>query len=202
MLTLAASLLLLCYSPAFAQDLKRQGSFGVQFAPVPQAGTAKFHLAKGRGILVRRAASGNHHQAPFERSAPAVLFITGIGCGSQDNLPPDSTLAELLYGLTRRGFVTMRVEKSGVGDSEGPPCMSPQADLRAEVRGYVAGLKALKGHDFVDGGNVFLFGLSIGGVVAPLVAREVPAKGLVVAETVGTSWYEYELTNLRRSWSA
>jgi pimeloyl-ACP methyl ester carboxylesterase len=282
-LTLAALLLLLCYSPSFAEDLKRQGSFGVQFAPVPEASRTKFHLAEGQGILVQRVVPGGSaadagiiaddiilkineteirdfaqfvglarsfragdavrvtllrdgrqmdksfalKPRPMETSPdfdilyksvatdgarrrvivtkprssgarPAILFITGIGCGSQDNLPPDNTLAELLYGLTRKGFVTMRVEKSGVGDSEGPPCMSPQADLQAEVRGYVAGLKALKGYDFVDGGNVFLFGLSIGGVVAPLAAREVPVKGLVVAETVGKSWYEYELVNLRR----
>jgi pimeloyl-ACP methyl ester carboxylesterase len=282
-LTLAALLLLLCDSPSFAQDLRRQGSFGVQFAPVPEAGRTKFHLAEGQGILVQRVVPGGSaadagviaddiilkineteirdvdqfialargfragdsvrvtllrggrqmnksfalKPRPPETSPdfdilyrsvvtdgarrrviitrprssgarPAILFLTGIGCGSQDNLPPDSTLAELLYGLTRKGFVTMRVEKSGVGDSEGPPCMSPQADLRAEVGGYVAGLKALKGYDFVDGGNVFLFGLSIGGVVAPLVAKEVPVKGLVVAETIGKSWYEYELVNLRR----
>lgn len=282
-LMLAALLLLLCCSPSFAQDLKRQGSFGVQFAPVPEASRTKLHLAEGQGILVQRVAPGGSAAdagiiaddiilkingteirdiAQFIELArgfragdsvrvtllrdggqmdksfalkprtmetspdfdilyksvvtdgarrrviitkprlsgarPAILFITGIGCGSQDNLPPDSTLAELLYGLTRKGFVTMRVEKSGVGDSEGPSCMSPRADLQAEVRGYVAGLKALKGYDFVDGGNVFLFGLSIGGVVSPLVAKEVPVKGLVVAETVGKSWNEYELVNLRR----
>ena len=282
-LALAAFLLLLSYSPSFAQDLKRRGSFGVQFAPVPEASRAKLHLAEGQGILVQGVAPGGSaanggiiaddiilkineteirdvaqfielargfragdsvlvtllrdgrqmnksfalKPRPQETSPdfdilyksvvtdgarrrviitrprssgarPALLFITGIGCASQDNLTPDSTLAELLYGLTRRGFVTMRIEKSGVGDSEGPPCMNPQADFQAEVRSYVAGLKALKGYDFVDGGNVFLFGLSMGGVVAPLVAKEVPVKGLVVAETIGKSWYEYELVNLRR----
>lgn len=129
---------------------------------------------------------------------PALLFLTGIGCGSQDNLPPDNALAKILYDLTRKGFVTMRVEKSGVGDSEGAPCSSPQVDLQAEVSGYVAGLKALKNYDFVDSDNVFIFGLSIGGIVAPLVVREIPVKGLIVAETIGTSWYEYELENLRR----
>jgi pimeloyl-ACP methyl ester carboxylesterase len=280
---LAALLLLLCYSTSFAQDLKRQGSLGVQFAPVPEASRTKLHLAEGQGILVQRVAPGSSaadagiiaddiilkineteirsitqfrelakgfragdsvqvtllrgdrqinksfalKPRPLETSPdfdilyktvitdgtrrrviitkprlsgvrPAILFITGIGCGSQDNLPAGNTLAQLLYGLTRKGFVTMRVEKSGVGDSEGPPCMSPQADLQAEVRGYVAGLKALKGYDFVDGGNVFLFGLSIGGVVSPLVAKEVPVKALIVAETVSKSWYEYELVNLRR----
>ncbi len=282
-LALSGLLFLAGYSSAFAQELKRQGSFGVQVAPIPDATRAQLHLAAGQGILVQGVGPGSsaaeggiiggdiilklndtaigdatqfigmargfragdvvhvtllrsgaevnksfalkpravETSADFEilyksvvadssrrrviitrprasGARPAILFLTGIGCGSQDNLPPDSTLAQFLYGLTRRGFVTMRVEKSGVGDSEGVPCMSPQVDLQAEVRGYVAGLKALKGYDFVDGGNVFLFGLSIGGVDAPLVAKEVPVKGVVVAETIGKSWYEYELVNLRR----
>src|SRR5438270_686022 len=86
----------------------------------------------------------------------------------------DSSRAGRPYGLTRAGFVTMRVERGGMGDSQGPPCMSPAVDLQAEVRGYVAGLKALKEYPFVDAKQVFIVGLSIGGVEAPLVAEQVP----------------------------
>ena len=128
---------------------------------------------------------------------PAVLYITGIGCFSQESANLLSTETKLLYGLTRAGFVTMRVEKSGIGDSQGPPCMSPVVDLRAEVRGYVAGLKALKQYPFVDPNQVFIIGLSIGGVEAPLVAEQLPVKGLVVINTVAKPFLEY-LTDTRR----
>src|SRR5947209_3543302 len=128
---------------------------------------------------------------------PAVLYITGIGCFSQESANLLSTETKLLYGLTRAGFVTMRVEKSGIGDSQGPPCMSPAVDLRAEVRGYVAGLKALKQYPFVDPNQVFIIGLSIGGVEAPLVAEQLPVKGLVVINTVAKPFLEY-LTDTRR----
>jgi uncharacterized protein len=83
-----------------------------------------------------------------------------------------------------------------MGDSEGPPCAT--ADMKLEARGYVAALKAVKGYDFVDPDRVFIFGHSIGGIVGPLVAAEVPVRGIIAAETVGTNWYEYELENLRR----
>lgn len=129
---------------------------------------------------------------------PALLLVGGIGCYSLDNLSPDDSYAKILYGLTLKGFATMRVEKTGMGDSEGPPCASPQADLRQEVAGYVAGLRALKAYDFVDAGRVFIFGHSIGGIVGPLAAGEVPVRGLIVAETIGTDWFEYDLTNYRR----
>jgi pimeloyl-ACP methyl ester carboxylesterase len=129
---------------------------------------------------------------------PAVLMVGGIGCYSLDGLVPEGAYGRILYGLTLKGFATMRVEKTGMGDSEGPPCMSPQADLRQEVAGYVAGLRALKSYDFVDPGHVFIFGHSIGGIVGPLVAVEEPVRGLVAAETIGTDWFEYELANFRR----
>jgi pimeloyl-ACP methyl ester carboxylesterase len=128
---------------------------------------------------------------------PAVLYITGIGCFSQESIDLGSAEVKLLYGLTRAGFVTMRVEKSGTGDSQGPPCASPAVDMQAEVRGYVAGLKALREYPFVDPNRVFLVGLSIGGVEAPLVAEQSPVKGLVVVNTVAKPFLEY-LTDTRR----
>jgi uncharacterized protein len=133
-----------------------------------------------------------------EGRRPAILYVNGIGCFSQESLDLSSPDAKLLYGLTRAGFVTMRVEKSATGDSQGPPCTSPAVDLQAEVRGYVAGLKALKEYPFVDPGNVFVVGLSIGGVEAPLVAEQVPVKGLVVVNTVAKPFLEYLIDTRRR----
>lgn len=89
------------------------------------------------------------------------------------------------------------MEKSGIGDSEGPPCSSPAVDLSAERRGYVEGLKALKQYPFVDSSNLFIVGISIGGVQAPLVAQQIPVKGIVVINTVIRPFLEY-LTDIRR----
>lgn len=129
---------------------------------------------------------------------PAVLYIDGIGCLSQDTLDGGTSVSKLLHGLARAGYVTMRVEKSGVGDSEGPPCASPAEDMQAEVRGYVEGLRALKGYDFVDASHVYLLGLSIGGVESPLVAEQLPVQGIVVVNTVGKSFIDYLQETRRR----
>src|ERR1044071_7496023 len=59
---------------------------------------------------------------------PAVLMVGGIGWYSLVGLPAEDAYGRILYGLTLKGFATMRVEKTGMGDSEGPPCMSPQVD--------------------------------------------------------------------------
>jgi pimeloyl-ACP methyl ester carboxylesterase len=142
-----------------------------------------------RVIVTKPKGEGRH---------PAILYVNGIGCFSQESLDLSSMDTKLLYGLTRAGFATMRVEKSGMGDSQGPPCMSPTVDLQAEIRGYVAGLKALKEYSFVDANQVFVVGLSIGGVEAPLVAQQVPVRGLVVVNTVAKPFLEYLMDTRRR----
>src|SRR5947207_4751674 len=93
---------------------------------------------------------------------PAVLLIGGLGCYSLDNLNSDNPYYQLLYGLTRKGYVTARVEKNGEGASQGPPCDSPQSDLQLAVRRSVAGLNALASYDFVDRDKVFVLAHSIG----------------------------------------
>ena len=135
---------------------------------------------------------------PGEGKRPAVLFVTGVGCFSQEFANPQSSVAQLLHGLTRAGMLTLRVEKSGMGDSEGPACQSPQADLRHEVRGYVAGLRALRKDPRVDPDRIFLVGLSIGGIHAPLILRDEPIRGAVVINTAAKPFFEYLLETRRR----
>jgi pimeloyl-ACP methyl ester carboxylesterase len=133
-----------------------------------------------------------------EARHPAVLYMTGIGCFSQESLGAESTESQLLHGLARAGFLTMRVEKSGVGDSQGPACSSPQADLKAETAAYLAGLRALRSSPRVDPDRVFLLGLSIGGVHAPLIAQQERLRGVVVINTLAKPFIEYLLETRRR----
>jgi len=130
---------------------------------------------------------------------PSILFVQGWGCSSVDwPLPEPNLTRELVYGLTRAGFAVMRSEKSGVGDSAGKPCRD--VDFRDEVSLFTSALKKLKTYDFVDAGNVFIFGHSAGGWVAPLVAAEESVKGIVVYGTVVRPFAEYLVENWRRNW--
>jgi len=128
---------------------------------------------------------------------PAVLFVGGIGCYSIDIASnPDDAYLRLAHDLSKRGFVTMRLEKSGVGDSQGPPC--PTVDYVTEAASYAVAFDALRADPHVDPAHVYVFGHSIGSVIAPRLALQKPVAGIVVAEGVGRDWFEYELINSRR----
>ncbi len=124
---------------------------------------------------------------------PGLLFIQGLSCGSIDGVP---LYQNFLYELTRRGVVTMRVEKPGAGDSEGGPCS--EIDFHQELDGYRQALRALKQLDGVDPERVFIFGHSMGGIMGPLLAAEEPVRGVAVFGTGFKTWLEYCLENTRR----
>ena len=133
------------------------------------------------------------------RKLPAILFVQGFDCSSIEwPLAQPNLNRELVYRLTRAGFVVMRSEKSGVGDSTGTSCRD--VGFRDEVSLFTSALRKLKSYDFVDDKNVFLFGHSAGGWVAPLVAAAEPVKGIVVYGTVVRPFAEYLVENSRRSW--
>lgn len=129
--------------------------------------------------------------------APAVLLIGGIGCYSVDVATnPQDAYLHLTHDLARAGFVTVRLEKSGVGDSQGPTCRN--VDFDAEVRGYAAALAALQRNPLVNPARIYLLGHSIGTVIAPGLAAVNHVAGVIVVEAVGRDWPEYEIRNLRR----
>ncbi len=137
-------------------------------------------------ITVPHASSGRH---------PAVFFIGGIGCFTIDTTVPEE-YRNLAHDLSRHGFVTMRLEKSGIGDSQGPPCST--VDFTTEEHSYDVALAAFAKDEHVDPNRLYIFGHSIGTVIAPRLAQHAHLAGLIVAEGVARNWIEYELLNDRR----
>ncbi|MFM9145510.1 MAG: alpha/beta fold hydrolase [Phycisphaerales bacterium] len=128
---------------------------------------------------------------------PAFLYVSGIICDTVDRpTMPDAPDTRIVHAMADAGFVTMRVDKPGVGDSEGPPCS--EIDLQTELAGYAAALRQLAAMPGVDPGRVYVFGHSMGGVLAPYLAKEVPVRGTVVYGTIVRTWFEYQLENVRR----
>jgi alpha-beta hydrolase superfamily lysophospholipase len=139
-------------------------------------------------ITVPKAATGRR---------PAVLIVGGIGCFTVDNAAdPEDSYMRLAHDLSRKGFVVMRLEKSGVGDSQGPPCLA--VDLLTEMHSYEVALAELEGEAHVNRDAVYLFGHSIGTLMVPRIASQSRIAGVIVADGVGRNWIEYELSNLRR----
>ena len=146
-----------------------------------------------RGYRLRTIVTRPHGGPP---RAPAVLFIQGLGCSSIDRPFAADVFVRLVHETAGAGYVTMRVEKSGIGDSDEPRCS--EIDFHTELAGYRAGLQRLKRYDFVDPGSVFVFGLSMGGVMAPLLAKDDPVLGVAVYGTIGRNFFEYLVENRRR----
>jgi len=139
------------------------------------------HVTLPDGIRLRTIVS---RPAAVTGPAPALFFIQGGGCSSIDMpwAPPNIWPYALISGLAARGFVTMRVDKPGAGESEGPPC--PEGGFDAELAGYRAALHELKEDPAVDSTRIFLFGDSLGGFMAPLLANETRVAGISAYGTI------------------
>jgi pimeloyl-ACP methyl ester carboxylesterase len=141
-----------------------------------------------RTIVTTPKAGGKH---------PALFVIQGVGLFSVDNpVGPLSSYRTIVDTFSRHGFVTLRVDKPGCGDSEGGPARD--VDFDTELDGYRQSLKMLKSRSDVDADRVFVLGHSMGGVMAPLLAAEIPVRGIIVYGTIARTWTEYMLENTRR----
>lgn len=76
---------------------------------------------------------------PFkENKMPAMLFIPGYTCSSIDELTSDHPYKRIVDAYVDAGYVTLRIEKSGLGDSKNtPPCES--CDLMDEIENFEVG---------------------------------------------------------------
>lgn len=134
---------------------------------------------------------------PFqENKMPAMLFIPGYTCSSIDELTNDHPYKRIIDAYVDAGYVTLRIEKSGLGDSKNtPPCES--CDLLDEIENFEAGLQKLKSLPYVDTGKIIIFGHSMGGIIAPAISAKHNVAGVVVYGTTPKSWFEYQLEMYR-----
>jgi hypothetical protein len=169
----------------------------------PRALPHERHEGIDVGYTSARAAPGFHVRLIVTRPAgagrlPAVIFVPWLSCdpvdypkGAQDGW------SRLLLDLVRESrWVVVRVEKAGVGDSDGPSCVD--ADLDADLAGFRAAIKTVAQMPDVDPDRVFLFGGSIGATLVPILAAEIPLRGIVATGGTYKTWLEHMLELERR----
>jgi photosystem II stability/assembly factor-like uncharacterized protein/dienelactone hydrolase len=134
---------------------------------------------------------------PFkEAKMPAMLFIPGYTCSSIDELPPSHPYKRIVDAFVDAGYVTLRIEKSGLGDSKNtPPCES--CDLLDEIENFEVGLKKLKSLPYVDTNQIIIVGHSMGGIIAPAISAKNQVAGVIVYGTTAKSWFEYQIEMYR-----
>src|SRR5205085_4675799 len=131
-----------------------------------------------------------------------VIFVAGwLSCDSIE-APADTKDAA---GLVFRGlaqlpdFALSRMDKQGVGDTEG---VCGETDFDSELAGYRAAFRALKNYDFIDSNRVYMLGVSNGGGFAPLVlesdAEQAQVRGYISVGGWAKSWFEHMLEIERR----
>ncbi len=137
-------------------------------------------------------------EIPSQVEKPAVvMIIPGIGCNSQDfYYNSKHPIKQLVEDLVDQGFAVFRVEKPGIGDSQ-TPIGCEEMGFQDEIEAYSSAIEQLKTQTKIDHSNIFLFGISLGGITAPLVASNNQVKGVILWGSVSTSWYEYSLDLLR-----
>jgi len=157
------------------------------------SGEVELGAVEVRGHRLRTLVNVPRGPAPH----PAILYLQGLrGRSCEYPLDPGATLGRLVDGWTDAGLLVLRVERSGVGDSEGPPCSVTGLD--EELDGYLAGIDHLRSRADVDPRRVHLFGQSFGAMTAPLLAMERPLAGVLVYGASGARWHDCVVDTTRR----
>ncbi|TGD58581.1 alpha/beta fold hydrolase [Flavobacterium humi] len=126
-----------------------------------------------------------------KENVPCILLIPGYGCGSIENYSK-SYNGKLMDEWLKNGFAVVTIEKSGLGDSFGCEACA-EADLLTDIESFDAGYSYMERLSFVDKANLFIWGHSMGGTIAPEVAKKHHPKGVMVFGSVFRPWSEFLL---------
>jgi uncharacterized protein len=128
---------------------------------------------------------------------PAIFVAGWLSCDSVEApASTDDATGKVFRVLAELpGLVTVRIDKPGVGDSEG---VCKETDFDTELSAYRAAFRGLSRYPFIDRNNVFVFGISNGGGFAPLVVEGAPVRGYVIDGGWVKTWFEHMMEIERR----
>src|SRR5258708_39972034 len=105
---------------------------------------------------------------------PLAVFIPWLSCDAVENPRDmkDGWSFMLRQVMRDAGMQLVRVEKPGVGDSEGPDCGS--SDLEDDMAAFRAGIRAAPADPGAAASRLSLIGGRLGGTRGPLLAAQFP----------------------------
>lgn len=101
--------------------------------------------------------------------SPAVILVAGSGPTDRNETSMGHFLLLADY-LTRSGYVVLRYDKRGVGESTGNYDEATSYDFANDLK---AGVNFLQNRKEVDNNNIGIIGHSEGALLAPMVASEI-----------------------------
>lgn len=131
------------------------------------------------------------------RKLPAIVLIQGLSCSTIEKYPGrgNNWVNQIDALVENSGMVVMRVDKPGVGDSDGD---CSETDFETELGGYRAAIRSLKTKSYVDTTKIIVYGASMGSTLAPVLANEFGLAGVISDGTFFKSWFEHMLEIERR----
>jgi pimeloyl-ACP methyl ester carboxylesterase len=124
-------------------------------------------------------------------SRPPLLFlIQGFTCTSIEPPSSEEPYRRLAAEMSRQGVAFYRVEKPGMGDSAGGPNCT-NIDYATELDAFRSAYNHLIEVRGFDPDRIFMFGHSLGGLQAPMLAAERPPRGVAAFGTVLRNWADY-----------
>lgn len=173
---LRAGKVLNCSAKALPKPMEQDSTLDIVYDAVPFRG--------GLLRVITRKPKG-------KTKLPCILLIPGYGCGSIDNFGMAYN-GHLMKEWLKQGYAVVTIEKSGMGDSYNcPPCT--EVDLMTDIESFDAGYRYMEQLDFADKEALFIWGHSMGGVIAPEIARKHRPRGVMVYGTVFRPWSEFLL---------
>ncbi|WP_185152879.1 serine aminopeptidase domain-containing protein [Fulvivirga aurantia] len=134
----------------------------------------------------------------LSQQLPGLIILGGLSCSSIEVYPGrnETGWTRVLRDIaTKSGMVVMRVEKPGVGDSNGH---CGESTFYQDIAAFKAAYQSLKNHDKVDSTNIIIYGSSMGSALAPYMANEMGAEGVISDGTFVKTWFEHMLEIERR----
>ncbi len=128
---------------------------------------------------------------------PAIMLLQGLSCSSIEINPNRITPFTRMIReiVTKSNKVVLRIEKPGLGDSEGN---CSRTDFKTELNGYHTAAELLKTLPYVDPERIVVYGSSMGSALAPHIANKFDFAAVVSDGTFVKSWYEHMLEIERR----
>ena len=131
---------------------------------------------------------------------PVILFIQGNICESVIEITEKDPYEQFCNEMTLQGYAVMRIDKPGSGDSEGKFTTCNQMTFNQELEQFQTGLESLMKNNTIDSKKIYLFGHSMGGMIAPILASTNPAvRGTMVYGTLTTNFGSYYSEIVNRS---
>ncbi len=144
-------------------------------APFPyRSEEVGFINEKANGIRLAGTLTLPEGEGPW----PVAILISGSGPQNRDEeLLGHKPFLVISDYLTRKGIAVLRYDDRGVGESKGTFRTATSADFATDVE---AAVKMLRQRPDIQAGKIGLIGHSEGGLIAPIVAAEMPEVAFAV----------------------